>query len=225
MPFDKDIMNQKKSLVKRGGVFPLVFGEYSAILNLLPRREREDAVLLIRLFKKRRRAKLTNSYLASCMEVSVQTVKNRLKKFIEAGLLGRMLSKPKRQLDGSWVTQRLLILLKPKGDICGQKLATTNPKGQLTPKFPNPDGRIFSIESQAMMFQKRTDVPRRWFAWLLRQLGATSLGFPLKTIYPLLELRADTLESCLWALELMNPKPKNKAGWLISELSARLAIQ
>ena len=218
-PFDKDIMNQKKSIVKSGGVHPPIFGEYEHILNTLPRRIRLDAIAVIRLFKGRRRGKLTDGLLCRVWECSRATCQRRLSVLEQSGLLKRLTAKPKR-VSGVWKQLRIICLLKPKP--CVSKADTINPTGFSRNNSINPKGQVFKISTTAEMLSRRIDVPKRWFAYILRQLGASQLTYPLGKLWPLMRNRADLLESVLWSLDSMNPKPKNPAGWLITEVRARL---
>ena len=204
---------------------PPIFSEYSAILNLLSRRKREDAVILIRLFKRRKRAKLTNGFLATCWECSVSTAKRRLDQLQAARLIGRITGKAKQQTDGSWTRQRLLILLKPS-DIRVHFSPQLNPSGGASAPELNPNGQgtaneKFSLEKQALMLSRRISISRRWWCFLLRQMGVQRIsGFPMR-LYDQVKDRTDLIEGVLWTMVETSPPPYRPAGFFLAEVRAR----
>ena len=200
------------SLVKGGGVYPPIFGEYEHILNTLPRRIRLDAIAVIRLFKGRRRGKLTDSLLCRVWECSRGTCQRRLSVLEQSGLLKRLTAKPKR-VSGVWKQLRIICLLKPKP--CVSKADTINPNGQDTAN------EKFSLEKQALMLSRRINISRRWWCFLLRQMGAQRIsGFPMK-LYEQVKDRTDIIEGDLWTMVETSPPPYRPAGFFLAEIKAR----
>lgn len=200
---------------------------YESLLDALPRRIREDTKKLLQIMRRRVRARLTDAYLSAALEVSVGTIKNRMRVWEQIGLVVRMTKKPEKTPAG-WIQHRVLALIKPKTP-CSQKLsATEKSQGNLGKDSKVEKGKHpYSHSSFAEYCSRKiTEVPYRAWAWVVSQLAETPrdgrYAMSKRFWEQFVQYNPERVESVFWNLSEMNPKEVRKPlGWVISELRVR----
>ena len=171
--------------------------------------------------------RLADNYLIKLFGgVSRATVQRTLQKFEALGLLKRITSRPKLQLDGSWKQERKLVLLLPKV-IQKEHFYLVPHSGQPPELQENPVGKKLtqSVEQKdfADYLCSQQRVSRGAWAYWLRKNGASpnTLGYLLSSIHSRIQHRPDVLESILFDAEAQRFKGKRLVSYTISEIKSR----
>ena len=192
-----------------------------------PRRLRQDALDLAKVFMGRKALKLRlcNSYLMKVWGCSERTVSRRLQALESLGFLKRLTFPPRQKSGGGWEQLRYLFLIvgKVKSKLAGQGGLLFN---RLLPQSsePEPPGKSrntpFSFEDY---LAQRQDVPLNSFLFWMRRWGAEprTMGY-IRAVWKKISRRADILESILWCANDENLKGKRRVGFIVSEIRARV---
>ena len=168
--------------------------------------------------------RLSDCYLVKLWgNISRATVQRTLQKLEQLGLLRRLTGPPKKQADGSWVKERKLVLLLPKG------LPYLMPHSDRSPKLEG-----FSLAKNSTQSVKQRDfvdylcdqqkVSRgAWAYWLRRnQAAPQTFGCLLGSIHQRIQDRPDVLESILFDGEEQKLRGKQLVGFTIAEIKSRI---
>ena len=167
--------------------------------------------------------RLSDNYLVKLWgNISRATVQRTLQKLEQLGLLRRLTGLPKKQADGSWVKERKLVLLLPKG------LPYLMPHSDRSPKLEG-----FSLAKNSTQSVKQRDFvdylceQRRvskgaWAFWLRKNEAAPqTFGYLLGSIHQRIQNRPDILEGILFDSLEQKLTGKQLVGYTIAEIKAR----
>ena len=191
---------------------------YQTLLATLPKRLRIDAESIIKVFfiRKSPRLRLTDNYLIKLWECSRATAQRRLKELEDFGLIRRH-TKPPQKKDGGFVQFRVLFLVSQKKSLSNQvpKVLRKN----LTLGQINREPSI-SFEDYLSL---RRDVPKNSFMFWMRKWNANprSMGYIKKT-WEKVKGRADVLESILFDANGESLQDRERVGFVIREINARV---
>ena len=199
---------------------------HSAI-SKYPRRLRQDALDLAKVFMARKALKLRlcDNYLAKIWQCSRRTVTRRLHALEEKGFLKRLTFPPRRKNGGGWEQIRFIFLLlrKVKHTLARQFGSQSERSEDHFVKHQPQAGksREPKLDFKAYL-SLRSDVPLRSFLYWARKWGANprSMGY-LRRIWKGVSNRADLLESILWDAEEGGFKGQQKVGFIVAEIKAR----
>ena len=168
--------------------------------------------------------RLSDNYLVKLWgNISRATVQRTLQKLEQLGLLRRLTGPPKRQADGSWVKERKLVLLLPKG------LPYLMPHSDRSLKLEG-----FSLAKNSTQSVKQRDFvdylceqqqvsKGAWAYWLRKnEASPRTFGYLLGSIHQRIQNRPDVLESILFDGEEQRLKGRQLVGYTIAEIKSRI---
>ena len=191
---------------------------YQTLLATLPKRLRIDAESIVKVFfiRKSPRLRLTDNYLIKLWECSRATAQRRLKELEDFGLIRRQ-TKPPQKKDGGFVQFRVLFLVSQKKSLSNQ-----------VPKVLEKNSTLGQINREpSISFEDylslRRDVPKNSFMFWMRKWNANprSMGYIKKT-WEKVKGRADVLESILFDANGENLLNRERVGFVIREINARV---
>ena len=161
-------------------------------------------------------------------DCSRRTVSRRLKILEEMGFLRRLTFAPRRKSGGKWEQLRYLFLIvgKVKRTLVrhfGSRLEqSVNHSDQNQPQAGKARPLRLDFKDYLSI---RDDVPLNSFLFWLRRWGADprSIGY-LRRLWVRIKNRPDILEAILWDSEEGGYKGREKVGFLVSEIKARLPL-
>ena len=191
---------------------------YQTLLATLPKRLRIDAESIIKVFfiRKSPRLRLTDNYLIKLWECSRATAQRRLKELEDFGLIRRH-TKPPQKKDGGFVQFRVLFLVSQKKSLSNQVPKVLEKKSTIGQINREPS---ISFEDYLSL---RRDVPKNSFMFWMRRWNANprSMGYIKKT-WEKVKGRADVLESILFDANGENLLNRERVGFVIREINARV---
>ena len=191
---------------------------YQSLLATLPKRLRIDAESIIKVFfiRKSPRLRLTDNYLIKLWECSRATAQRRLKELEDFGLIRRH-TKPPQKKDGGFVQFRVLFLVSQKKSPSNQVPKVLEKKSTIGQINREPS---ISFEDYLSL---RRDVPKNSFMFWMRKWNANprSMGYIKKT-WEKVKGRADVLESILFDANGENLLNRERVGFVIREINARV---
>jgi hypothetical protein len=191
---------------------------YQSLLATLPKRLRIDAESIIKVFfiRKSPRLRLTDNYLIKLWECSRATAQRRLKELEDFGLIRRH-TKPPQKKDGGFVQFRVLFLVSQKKSLSNQVPKVLEEKSTVGQIIREPS---ISFEDYLSL---RRDVPKNSFMFWMRKWNANprSMGYIKKT-WEKVKGRADVLESILFDANGENLLNRERVGFVIREINARV---
>ena len=159
-------------------------------------------------------------------ECSRLTVRRRLERLEQLGLLKRMTQPPRKQPNGFWKQDRKLVLLLPKKP----KSILVSHFGSQANSQQNAERSNSTVPAKVLPNMKFVDylalqakVSKGAFAFWMRRWGAkpASMGYLLDNIHSRIERRPDVLESVLWDAEGQKLSGPALVGFVVSEVKAR----
>ena len=190
----------------------------NSTLKSYPRKIRLDAQELVRVFLARKslRLKLADNYFCQLWECSRSTVQRRLAQMERLGLIRRVTYPPRRE-GGKWKQLRYLLL------VC-QNAAQPNKTAPQSFKTKPVDKSRMTPYSFQNYLAMRQDVPLRAFLFWMRrwQANPRSMGY-LQKVWKGIQYRADVLESIIWAADEGKFSGRQRVGFIVSEIQARVA--
>lgn len=190
----------------------------NSTLKSYPRKIRLDAQELVRVFLARKslRLKLADNYFCQLWECSRSTVQRRLAQMERLGLIRRVTYPPRRE-GGKWKQLRYLFL------VC-QNAAQPNQTAPQSFKTKPVDKSRMTPYSFQDYLAMRQDVPLRAFLFWMRrwQANPRSMGY-LQKVWKGIQYRADVLESIIWAADEGKFSGRQRVGFIVSEIQARVA--
>ena len=159
-------------------------------------------------------------------ECSRLTVRRRLERLEQLGLLKRMTQPPRKQPNGSWKQDRKLVLLlpkKPKSILVSHFEALQNSQQNAERSNSTVPAKVLPNMKFVDYLALQSKVSKGAFAFWMRRWGAKprSVGYLLDNIHSLIERRPDTLESILWDAEGQKLSGPALVGFVVSEVKAR----
>ena len=192
---------------------------FHTITQTYPRAIRHDARDLIRVFltRKTRRLKLADNYLCLLWEVSRATVQRRLADLERLGLIRRLTFPPKKE-GGRWSQHRLLHLLVPQKQSRLKEMSPTSHSIK-----PSAKSKLAALSFKDWL-SLRQDVPiGAWLYWCRRWGAIPSTFGHLRRVWELIQHRADILEEIIWDCDRAKFQGKQRVGFIVSEIRARVA--
>ena len=189
---------------------------YYTRLTHLPRKIRNDAHDLIRVFfsRKSKKLRLCDNYLTKLWECSRATAQRRLVQLEELGFIRRMTSSPQK-VSGGWRQFRFLFLVSQKKTQLNRELKVLNKNKPTGKENKTP----LSFKDYLSL---RQDVPLRSFLFWMRKWNCNpqSIGYITK-LWKQISNRADVLESILWDADDGKFVDRQRVGFILSEIKFR----
>ena len=167
--------------------------------------------------------RLSDNYLVKLWgNISRATVQRTLQKLEQLGLLRRLTGPPKKQADGSWVKERKLVLLLPKGLPYLMPHSDRSPKLEGNPLAKNSTQSVKQRDFVDYLCEQQRVSKGAWAYWLRKNEAAPqTFGYLLSSIHQRIQNRPDVLESILFDGLEQKLRGKQLVGYTIAEIKAR----
>ena len=134
--------------------------------------------------------RLSDNYLIKLWgNISRATVQRTLQKLEELGLLKRLTGPPKKQADGSWVKERKLVLLLPKGLPYLMPHSDRSPKLEGNPLAKNSTRNVKQRDFVDYLCEQQRVSKGAWAFWLRKNKAAPqTFGYLLSSILSLIHI-------------------------------------
>ncbi len=169
--------------------------------------------------------RLSDSYLIKLWgNISRATVQRTLQKLEQLGLLRRLTGPPKKQPDGSWVKERKLVLLLPKGLPYLMPHSDRSPKLEGNPLAKNSTQSVKQRDFVDYLCEQQRVSKGAWAFWLRKNEAAPqTFGYLLGSVHQRIKNRPDILESILFDGLEQKLRGKQLVGFTVIEINARTA--
>ena len=168
--------------------------------------------------------RLSDNYLVKLWgNISRATVQRTLQKLEQLGLLRRLTGPPKKQADGSWVKERKLVLLLPKGLPYLMPHSDRSPKLEGKPLAKNSTQSVKQRPFVDYLCEQQRVSKGAWAFWLRKNEAAPqTFGYLLSSIHQRIKNRPDILESILFDGLEQRLRGRQLVGYTISEIKSRI---
>ena len=169
--------------------------------------------------------RLSDNYLIKLWgNISRATVQRTLQKLEELGLLRRLTGPPKKQADGSWVKERKLVLLLPKGLPYLMPHSDRSSKLEGNPLAENSTQSVKQRDFVDYLCEQQRISKGAWAYWLRRnEASPRTFGYLLGSIHQRIKNRPDILESILFDGIEQKLRGKQLVGYTVAEIKSRIS--
>ena len=168
--------------------------------------------------------RLSDNYLVKLWgNISRATVQRTLQKLEQLGLLRRLTGPPKKQADGSWVKERKLVLLLPKGLFYLMPHSDRSLKLEGNPLAKNSTQSVKQRDFVDYLCEQQRVSKGAWAFWLRKNEAAPqTFGYLLGSIHQRIQNRPDILESILFDGLEQRLRGRQLVGFTIAEIKSRV---